>query len=138
VTPAEGRERSRFGDESSSVPFGAGSVGSDVYNSFSGNLRFVRRDRGLTLEEVAEMCELSPNYVGNLERGERKPSLKTVHRIAKCLNVDAGRLLRRGGHSPSSPAPSDKLHRQIAALVSNLTLRQKAKVVRFIREFLLR
>ena len=50
----------------------------------------VRRRRDLarmTLEELAERAQLTPNYVGSVERGRRDPSLSTVVALAKGLNV---------------------------------------------------
>lgn len=57
---------------------------------------FIRRKRealGLTLEQVAERADLTPNYVGTVEKGKRDPSLSTVLALAKALRVPAGDLL---------------------------------------------
>ena len=58
--------------------------------------REVRRRRvmlGLTLEQLAERSNLTPNYIGTVENGRRDPSLSTVLALAKGLGVSAGELL---------------------------------------------
>ncbi len=40
-------------------------------------LRQEREELGLTREKFAEIVELSPLYIGQLERGERQMSLNT-------------------------------------------------------------
>ncbi len=65
----------------------------------------VRRRRNaarLTLEELAERCELTANYVGSIERGERDPSLSTVMALAAGLKVPAAELI--GGLKELGPA----------------------------------
>lgn len=55
----------------------------------------VRRRRealGLTLEELAERADLSPNYIGTVENGRRDPSLSTLESLAKGLGVPVSEL----------------------------------------------
>ena len=60
---------------------------------FSSNIRRRRKSMGLTLEEVAERAQLSPNYLGSVELGRRDPSLSTVVAIARALKASAAELL---------------------------------------------
>jgi transcriptional regulator with XRE-family HTH domain len=67
--------------------------------------REVRRRRealGLTLEQLAERADLTPNYVGSVETGKRDPSLSTVLALAKGLNVPPAELF--GGVKELGPA----------------------------------
>ena len=66
--------------------------------------REVRRRRvalGLTLEQLAELSGLTPNYIGTVENGRRDPSLSTVMSLANGLGVPAGELV--GGVAELSP-----------------------------------
>jgi transcriptional regulator with XRE-family HTH domain len=56
-------------------------------------LRKLRKERDLTLENLAEAADLHPNYVGSVERGERNLSLFNIWRIAAALDVPASQLL---------------------------------------------
>jgi DNA-binding XRE family transcriptional regulator len=46
-----------------------------------------RKKNGLTQEQFAEKLELSTKYIQFLENGVRKPSLKTIYKIAKVLRL---------------------------------------------------
>lgn len=60
---------------------------------FGANVRRVRQDRGLSIEALAHEVGLAYTYLGQLERGQRNPTLAIVERIAKALNADAVELL---------------------------------------------
>jgi transcriptional regulator with XRE-family HTH domain len=57
------------------------------------NVRRIRRQRGLTQEELAFEAEIDLTYVGGIERGKRNPSLLVMARIAKALGVQLTKLL---------------------------------------------
>lgn len=46
-----------------------------------------RKSENLTQEELAEKIKMSTKYIQFIETGKRKPSLKTVYKIAKTLKV---------------------------------------------------
>lgn len=50
-------------------------------------IREKRENLDLTRERFAEIVDLSPLYVGQLERGERQMSLTALVKIAKSLHV---------------------------------------------------
>jgi transcriptional regulator with XRE-family HTH domain len=50
-------------------------------------LRALREERRLTLDEAGRKSRLSPNYLGDVERGVRNPTLKVVARILAGLRV---------------------------------------------------
>ena len=39
-------------------------------------IRAIRKSRNLSQEQLAELCNLHPTYIGQLERGEKMPPLK--------------------------------------------------------------
>jgi transcriptional regulator with XRE-family HTH domain len=56
-------------------------------------LRFLRAERGLSQEALAELADLHRTYVGSIERRERNVSLDNVERLATALKVDIVELL---------------------------------------------
>jgi transcriptional regulator with XRE-family HTH domain/mannose-6-phosphate isomerase-like protein (cupin superfamily) len=50
-------------------------------------VRALRHERGLSLRALAELCELSPNTISLIERGETSPSVSTLHRLATALGI---------------------------------------------------
>ena len=71
-------------------------------------VRALRRERGLTLKALGRLAGLSHPFLSQVERGLARPSVGSVERIAKALDVsvahlwspprrrDAVRLVRRG------------------------------------------
>jgi len=57
------------------------------------NVQHLRRQKGLTQEELAFEAEIDLTYMGGIERGKRNPSLLVIARIAKALSVPLVRLL---------------------------------------------
>lgn len=60
---------------------------------FGQNVRRVRRERGMTLEALAHDVGLAYTYVGQIERGQRNPTLDVVERIAATLGAEPLSLL---------------------------------------------
>mgnify|MGYP005759466829 CR=1 FL=1 len=52
-----------------------------------------RLENGWSQEDLAEKTNLSPVYIGMIERGEKVPKLETFIRIANALNSSADELL---------------------------------------------
>ena len=57
------------------------------------NLSTIRKQQRYTQKEVADMAGLNQNYYAKVERGDGIPSIKTIYKIAKALNVTAGDIL---------------------------------------------
>lgn len=53
------------------------------------NIAEIRKKRGYTLSELADLAHVSKSYLSNIERNINKnPSLDVMQKIAKVLNVD--------------------------------------------------
>lgn len=59
----------------------------------SARLKQLRRERGLTLSQLAAMTQLSEAYLYRLEEGERSPSLPALLKMAETYGVSASSLL---------------------------------------------
>ena len=59
---------------------------------FGRNVRYWRKERGLSQEEFAERSGLHPTYVSGIESGHRNPTVKVIGRIAQALEVKPGKL----------------------------------------------
>src|ERR687889_133167 len=86
-----------------------------------GRVRELRRGRGLTLEELAELSGVSRAMISKLERGEKNPTLVVAAKLAEGLGVTLSRLAgtdeRRGGFfvprdGLRAPAPFTELCRK--------------------------
>jgi len=57
-------------------------------------IRMLREEKGLSQEDFAEVVGIHRTYIGGIERGERNPTLTTIHKLAKALNVKSSELLK--------------------------------------------
>lgn len=52
-------------------------------------LKIMRKEKGMTLEELADKSGISAGYLCHLEKGSRKhPSIEVMERIAKAFNTN--------------------------------------------------
>ena len=70
-------------------------AGMDVRERVGLNLQRLRRDAGLSQEELAHRSGIHQTYLSGVETGKRNPSILVLDRIAVALNVDIEQLLKR-------------------------------------------
>lgn len=58
------------------------------------DLKILRKNRGLTLTQVADMTGLSQSFLTRLERGERGLTVSTAKKLAYAYDVSINELLR--------------------------------------------
>ncbi|MGG4143875.1 helix-turn-helix transcriptional regulator [Paenibacillus algorifonticola] len=80
------------------------------------NVRFYRQKKGLSQEQLALQSEINTSYIGQIERGEKNPTIKTLEKIAAALNITLIDIispfeLRKGGEERSQ-------HQQFLALLT--------------------
>lgn len=63
--------------------------------AFGKILRRLRRDRGLTQEELAFEAELDRTYISLLELGTNSPTLDTMMTLAAALETPLDEIVRR-------------------------------------------
>lgn len=56
-------------------------------------LKELRTERGMSMRDLAEICETSKSAIGMYEKGERRPKYETMEAIADTFNVDIDYLL---------------------------------------------
>jgi transcriptional regulator with XRE-family HTH domain len=66
------------------------------------NIRALRRARGISQEELAEISGLHRTYIGSVERGERNVTLSTLESLSVALGVSVPELLTERKHKQSS------------------------------------
>jgi transcriptional regulator with XRE-family HTH domain len=58
-------------------------------------LRDIRKERGLSQETLAFESGYHPTYIGQMERGKKSPSLRTIMNLAGALDTPGSEMLRR-------------------------------------------
>lgn len=59
------------------------------------NVRHLRKEIGLSQEELAFECEIDRTYISKVERGIANPSLLVLFKIANILNVEIRDLINK-------------------------------------------
>ena len=79
------------------------------YNKIIGaNLRYERKLRNMTIEEVAEMVGMAPGFLGLIERGQRGTTLKNLCKLADFFSLTLDDMIKRdiSGFSEINNKPS--------------------------------
>lgn len=65
-----------------------------LYQTLGETVRTERTKAGLSQEELAEKSNLTRNYIGQIERAEKRITLETLAKIARGLRVRVSDLTR--------------------------------------------
>ena len=63
-----------------------------VTERFGQRIRTLRKERGWSQEELAELSGLDRTYISGIERGLRNVALRNIEALAKALEVSIGEL----------------------------------------------
>lgn len=66
-----------------------------VVKQFAIVLQELRHESGLSQEELAEKSNLHDRYISFLERGLRQPTITTIFKLAKALNISPSQLIEK-------------------------------------------
>jgi transcriptional regulator with XRE-family HTH domain len=84
----------------------------------------------LTLEKLAERTDKSINFIGQIERGEGKPSLETMVDIANALGTTVDSLLR-----DNVRAVNDNIGKEIEAIIRTLDDNGKQFILDMVKRY---
>jgi len=62
--------------------------------SIGDNIRMARKQKGITQKVLGEMIGISNTYLSDIEIGRTNPSIKTLKKIARGLEISYVELLR--------------------------------------------
>ncbi|MBQ0001933.1 MAG: helix-turn-helix transcriptional regulator [Treponema sp.] len=88
--------------------------------TFRENLKFYRKQAGLTQEKLSELSGCNQNYIAEIERSSSKfPKPETIDAIAKALNIRSSDLfLEKGCPRNVINFDSEKFTKEIIAELS--------------------
>ena len=109
-------------------------------NDLARILRQQRVMRELTLQQLSEMSGVSSSHLGRIEREERFPSARILHKIAKPLGLAEGELLTLAGYLSSSATVESetrlgRLDPYVAAVLSQEPVETQRAVVTILTVF---
>ena len=62
--------------------------------AFGKHIARLRKMQEISQEELAFRCSVHRTYIGALERGEKSPTLNTIQKLAKGLNMSLVELVK--------------------------------------------
>ncbi|MEN5278794.1 helix-turn-helix transcriptional regulator [Brucella sp. TWI432] len=68
----------------------------DVRKIVGDNFARIRKEKGLTQEQVAERSGFSQQYLSSLERGQRNPTIITIYELSLALGTTYSNLILPG------------------------------------------
>ncbi|NPV43221.1 MAG: helix-turn-helix transcriptional regulator [Firmicutes bacterium] len=104
--------------------------------TYIGNrIRQLRIKSGLTQEQLGEKSNLHYSYIGQVERGDKVPSLKTLKKITKALNTSLDYLLEP---EEEYRVKSDRelLKQELVSLLKNRSNKEMEMILNIIRTIL--
>ena len=51
-------------------------------------IKYLRKSKGMSQEELAEKMGINPKYLSSIERGKENPTLDTFIKLTSTLNID--------------------------------------------------
>jgi transcriptional regulator with XRE-family HTH domain len=72
-------------------------------------LKAYRKLRGISQTQLADLCDSSTGYIGEIECGKRFPSVSMIERIAGALQIESWYLFKNEPINFSLLNPSPKL-----------------------------
>ncbi len=63
-----------------------------LHKKFGDHIRHLRKQKDWTQETLGEKANLDWRYVGDVERGEKSPTLETIRKLAKALKISLAEL----------------------------------------------
>lgn len=79
-------------------------------------IREYRKQKNMTLRELASLCGMSISYISQIERGEIDPSLSSLRKIAAVFQLPLYMLL------------------DDVEIIGNLTLRKNQQIIRYSKD----
>jgi XRE family transcriptional regulator, regulator of sulfur utilization len=98
---------------------------------FGKRVRAIRR-AGITQEDAAERAKIHPKYLGEIERGEKRPSFEAIVALADALGTSAAAFF----HFENEESNERALRKKIDALIGDASVEELQRVYRLLRALL--
>ena len=96
---------------------------------FGSRIRSIREAASLSREVVSERADINANYLGEIERGEKWPSIEIIQRLAGALSVSSSAFLEFEAEENDSNVLLTKLQQ----VLSNRNTDQLQQALRLLR-----
>lgn len=84
------------------------------------NIRNARNERNMSIDELAEVLEITPGFVGLIERGDRGATSYTIFKLAETFGTSPDAFYRGTGSALGSTDYKQSLLKKLYAVAKNL------------------
>ena len=70
-----------------------------IQDEFVSNLKFYRKEKNISQEQLAELCDCATSTIGCIEIGRQAPSFEMIVNIARALEIHPADLFLRNASS---------------------------------------
>lgn len=93
-------------------------------------VRELRKEKGMSQEELAHAANLHPTYIGKLERGERNMSVESLEKTTQALGITLEQLFKY--IQPSNNDEESMIMEQIIDRLYGKSLQEKRIILKLI------
>ncbi|MBD2872912.1 helix-turn-helix domain-containing protein [Paenibacillus arenilitoris] len=99
------------------------------------NIRQLRKKKGLSQEQLALRAEINASYMGQVERGEKNPTIDVLSKIAHALQIPIEQLVNVASAKDAPPdGDGEDYADKIAHQLNGLSLKEKEAVYKFVKQ----
>ena len=109
-------------------------VETDISRIIGENVRLFRKKAGLSLKDLSQKSGISTSFLGNIEKGTRKPTLYTIEKLAGTLDVTITSLMTYRLKNRYMPEESALVF-EIMKIVTEKPIEEKRKIFNILRHF---
>jgi transcriptional regulator with XRE-family HTH domain len=99
--------------------------------SLGNRLRQLRNDRALSQEQAAHIADITPAYLGQVERGTRNVTVFTLEKICRALNTSLAEFFSVTHIDPARE--TDEIANQILHQLNGRSKAEKQAVLRLVK-----
>lgn len=107
---------------------------SDLRFSVGQRIRTIRKTKGLTQQQLAELSGLDDAYIGSMERGERNFSIDTLEKVILALEIPATELFYVSENLDELQKSQRQAIDEYVVTLDGLSINQLEKLQRIIKE----
>ena len=105
---------------------------------FAERLRLLRQQKGLSQTDLARKLDVQPNHIGRYERGESRPTAKSLKALAEVLEVSADYLFDGDEEGAAVADLKDRELLQLFTEIENFPQEDKDAIKNVIDAFIAR
>lgn len=114
------------------MPLSSSLFGSWIMIDFAKQLVRLRKARGLTQQDLADLLDVQPRLVGRWEQGQGKPQFDYLLKLADVLEVSLDQLLRGEGVMLAAPDIRNRKLKELCRRVDQLKSEDQDVICHFL------